>query len=161
MKLHLIKNLIGTGAVAAFSLWLAGCATQTSDVAYSYSDVDTALRTAGFRARPAVTVEQRRQLQNLPEHQFTIAQQAGETYYLFPDKVHGRLYAGNHYAYRAFVNNEENNRLRQQGALVFERDPNNRADNRTVVIWHDWSPRSNSGNSAPALKPPAAKGAGR
>ena len=140
MKLHLIKNLIGTGAVAALSLWLAACATQTSDVAYSYSNVDTALRTAGFHARPAVTVEQRHQLQNLPEHQFTIVQQAGETYYLFPDKVNARLYAGNHYAYRAFVNNEKNNRLRREGALVFERDPSNRADNRTVVIWHGWSP---------------------
>ena len=140
MKLHLIKNLIGTGAAAALSLWLAACATQTSDVAYTYGEVDTALRTAGFRSQPAVTVEQRHQLQNLPEHQFTIVQQAGETYYLFPDKVNGRLYAGNHYAYRAFVNNEENNRLRREGALVFERDPSNRADNRTVVIWHNWSP---------------------
>jgi len=140
MKRHLIKNLIGICAAAALSLWLAACATQTSDVAYDYGNVDTALRTAGFRARQAVTVDQRHQLQNLPEHQFTIVQQAGDTYYLFPDKVYGRLYAGNHYAYRAFVNNEKNNRLRREGALVFERDPSNRADNRTVVIWHGWSP---------------------
>jgi hypothetical protein len=139
MKLHLIKNLIGTGAVAALNLWLAACAS-TSDVAYSNSDVDTALRTAGFRAKPAVTVEQRHQLQNLPERQFTIVQQGGDTYYLYPDKVNGRLYAGNHWAYRAFVNNEKNNQLRRAGALVFERDPSNRADNRTVVIWHDWTP---------------------
>jgi len=26
------------------------------------------------------------------------------------------------------------------GALVFEKDPSNRADNRTVVTWHGWSP---------------------
>lgn len=138
MKLQLIKTLIGTGAVAALSLWLAACATQTSNVAYS--DVNTALRTAGFRAKPAVTIEQRNELRNLPEHQFTKVQQGGDTYYLYPDKVNGRLYAGDHWAYRAFVNNEKNNRLRREGALVFERDPSNRADNRTVVIWHDWSP---------------------
>ena len=35
MKRHLMKNLIGIGAVAALSLWLAACATQTSDVAYT------------------------------------------------------------------------------------------------------------------------------
>ena len=79
-------------------------------------------------------------------------QQAGETYYLFPDKVNGRLYAGNHYAYRAFVNNEENNRLRREGALVFERDPSNRADNRTVVTWHNSEPLPAVGISAPTLK---------
>ena len=66
--------------------------------------------------------------------------QNGETYYLFPDKKDGRLFAGDHWAYLAFINNEKNNRLRKEGAFVFEKDPSNRADNRTVVVWHDWSP---------------------
>jgi hypothetical protein len=138
MKHQQFQKMISAGLAITLSLWLSACATQMSNVAYT--DVDAALRTAGFRARPAVTVEQRSELNSLPEHQFTQVKQGSEIYYLYPDKAQGRVYAGNHYAYRAFVNNEKNNRLRQQGALVFEQDPSNRTDNRTVVTWHGWSP---------------------
>jgi len=138
MKQQQFRNVISAGLALTLGLWLSACATQMSDVAYT--DVGAALSTAGFKARPAVTVQQRSELNSLPEHQFTEVKQGGETYYLYPDKAQGRVYAGNHYAYRAFVNNEKNNRLRQQGALVFEQDPSNRTDNRTVVTWHGWSP---------------------
>jgi hypothetical protein len=129
-----IRNSIGTFAAAAAILWLAACATQTSNVAGP--DIGRALLMAGFKSRPATTAEQR----TSPDNQFTEVKQGGKLYYLYADKSQGRLYAGDHWDYLAFINNEKNNRLRQQGAFVYEVDPSNRADNRTVVVWHGWSP---------------------
>jgi hypothetical protein len=137
MKTQQFKHLIGGCAVAALMLWLPACATQTSNVADA--GMESALRTAHFKATTATTAAQRHQLNALPDHQFTMVRQNGDTYYLYPDKVHGRVFAGDHWAYRAFIGNEKNNRLRRQGAFVVD-DPSNRADNRTVVVWHDWSP---------------------
>ena len=138
MKLQQLKNLIGAFAAAAVMLWLGACATQTSNVADT--SMESALLTAHFKVKTATTAEQRNHLRTLPDNRFTMVKQGSETYYLYADKKDGRLYAGDHWAYLAFVNNEKNNRLRQQGAFVFETDPSNRADNRTVVIWHGWSP---------------------
>jgi hypothetical protein len=132
------KNLIGAFAVgAALILLLPASASQASS---ADSSMGGALLAAHFKVRPASTDAQLRQLRNLPDHRFTVVKQDGETYYLFPDKSRGRLYAGDHWAYLAFVNNEKNNRLRRAGAFVFETNPSNRADNRRVVVWHDWSP---------------------
>jgi hypothetical protein len=136
MKQKQIKQLIGSFG-AALIIWMPACATQTSNVADA--GMESALRTAHFKATAATTVAQRQQLRALPDHQFTMVKQNGDTYYLYPDTVQGRLYAGDHWAYSAFIGNEKNNRLREQGAFVVD-DPSNRADNRTVVIWHDWSP---------------------
>lgn len=137
MKLQQFKNLIGTFAAAAILLSLSACAT--SDVAYT-SSMDGALRSANFKVQNATTVEQRNHLRSLPDNRFTAVKENGNLYYLFTDKSQNRLYVGDHWAYRAFINNEKNNRLREQGAFVYETDPSNRADNRTVVIWHGWSP---------------------
>jgi hypothetical protein len=138
MKHQQLKNLIGAFAVVTVMLWLPGCATQTTAVADN--SMGGALLAAHFKVKPAVTPAQQHQLQALPDHRFTVVKQGSETYYLFPDKSAGRLYAGDHWAYLAFINNEKNNRLRRAGAFVFETDPSNRADNRTVVVWHGWSP---------------------
>ena len=138
MKNQQFKNLIGAFAAAAVILWLGACATQTSNVADT--DMRGALLAAGFKVRPATTVEQRNHLRTLPDNRFTMVKEGGESYYLYADKKDGRLYVGDHWAYQAFVNDEKNNRLRQQGAFVFETDPSNRANNRTVVVWHGWSP---------------------
>ena len=138
MKYPAFKSLLGTFAVAALTLSLNVRAAQASTV--GDTDMERALIAAHFKVKPAVTTAQRQQLRNLPDHRFTVVKQDGETYYLFPDKKDGRLYAGDHWAYLAFINNEKNNRLRKEGAFVFEKDPSNRADNRTVVVWHDWSP---------------------
>jgi hypothetical protein len=133
---HQLRNLVGLFASAAVIFLLAACATQTSNVADN--DMGQALLTAGFKVRPATSAEQQQQLHTMPGDRFTVVKQGGETYYLYTSN--GRLYAGNHWAYRAFVNNEKNNRMRKAGAFVFEKEPSNRADNRTVVVWHGWSP---------------------
>ena len=138
MKPQQFKNLIGAFAAAAVMLWLGACATQTSNVADT--SMERALLAAHFKVKTVTTVEQRNHLRGLPDNRFAVVKEGGETYYLYADKKDGRLYAGDHWAYQAFVNDKKNNRLRKEGAFVFETDPSNRADNRTVVIWHDWSP---------------------
>jgi hypothetical protein len=132
------KNLIATCAAAAAIFWLAACATQTSNTADT--DIAGALLAAGFKVKTATTAAQHHQLRNLPDNRFTVVKQGSETYYLYADKRQGRLFAGDHWAYQAYVNNIKNNRLRKQGAFVDEVDPSDRANNRTIVIWHDWSP---------------------
>ena len=131
------KNLVGAFAAAVVMVWLGACATQTSNVADT--DVGEALLTAGFKVKPATTAEQRNHLSTLPDSRFVMVKEGGNTYYLYADKRQGRLFVGDHWAYQAYVNNIKNNQLRKQGAFVIE-DPTNRADNRTVVIWHGWSP---------------------
>ena len=138
MKNPQFKNLIDTFTIAALILGLAACATQTSNV--TGTDVGAALVTAGFKVRPATMAEQRNHLGTLPENRFAMVKEHGKTYYLYADKRQGRLYVGDHWAYQAYINNVKNNRLREQGAFVYEVDPSNRADNRTIVIWHGWSP---------------------
>jgi hypothetical protein len=138
MKNQQFKNLIGAFAAAAVVLWLGACATQTSNIADT--GLEQALLTAHFKVKPATTPEQRKHLLSLPDNRFTVVKEGGETYYLYPDKKDGRLYVGDHWAYQAFINDKKNNELRKQGAFVFEIDPSNKADNRTIVIWHGWSP---------------------
>jgi hypothetical protein len=138
MKHLQFKNLIGAFAAAAVMVWLGACATQTSNV--TGTDVGAALVTAGFKVRPATMAEQRSHLTTLPDNRFAMVKEDGKTYYLYADKSQGRLYVGDHWAYQAYINNVKNNRLREQGAFVYEVDPSNKADNRTVVIWHGWSP---------------------
>ena len=137
MKEPQIRQLLVSFA-AALIIWLPACATQTGNVADG--GMESALLTAHFKFKTATAPEQRNYLNALPDDRFTMVKQNGETYYLYPDKRRGRLYAGDHWAYQAFVNNEKNNELRRQGAFVFETEPGNRADNRTVVVWHSWSP---------------------
>jgi hypothetical protein len=138
MKHHQFKNLIGAFAAAALVLWLAACATETSNVADT--DVGGALLMAGFKVKTSTMAEQRNHLRTLPDNRFAMVKEDGTTYYLYADKRQGRLYVGDQWAYRAYINNVKNNQLRKQGAVVFEVDPSNRADNRTVVVWHGWSP---------------------
>lgn len=138
MKIRKLKNLIGIFAAVALTSSLGVGVVQANAVADT--KMEQALLTAHFKVRPATTAGQRNQLRNLPDNRFAVVKQGGETYYLFADKKDGRVFAGDHWAYQAFMNNKKNNRLRKEGAFVFEVDPNNRADNRTVVVWHGWSP---------------------
>ena len=134
------KNAIGIFAVAAAIVCLSGCVTQTSDVAHT--NLGPALLAAGFRVRPATTSEQRNHLMSLPDNRFKMVKENGRPYYLYADKKHERLFVGNRFAYQAYINNVENNQLRKQGAFVWEVNPSDRALNRTIVIWHGWTPFS-------------------
>ena len=128
-----LKNTIGIFAVAGAIVCLSGCATQTSDVANT--NLEPALLAANFEVRPATTAEQRSHLSTLPDNQFKIVNKNGEPYYLYVDKKREKLFVGNRFAYLAYINNEKNNQLREQGAFVWEVNPSNRALNRTIVVW--------------------------
>jgi hypothetical protein len=137
MKIQ-FKNTIGTFAVAGAIVCLSGCATQTSSVADPSSQ--GALLAAGFKLKPATTPEQRNHLSTLPDNRFKVVKENGEPYYLYADKKNEKLFVGNRFAYQAYINNIKNNELRKQGAFVYEVNPSDRALNRTIVIWHGWSP---------------------
>jgi hypothetical protein len=132
------KNTIGIFAVAGAIVWLSGCATQTSDVANT--NLGPALLAAGFKVKPATTAEQRNHLRTLPDNRFKMVDENGEPYYLYADKKHEKLFVGNRFAYQAYINNVKNNQLREQGAFVWEVNPSDRALNRTIVVWHGWTP---------------------
>ena len=104
------------------------------------TEIEQVLVTSGFRVQPANTPAQRRQLHALPPNQFTLVKQNGGDYYLYPDRKDNRLYAGDTYAYRSFQNYFKNRELREKGVFVWEVNPADRSSNKTIQIWHDWSP---------------------
>jgi hypothetical protein len=118
---------------------LPGCATGTTATA-SDNDMGGALTASGFKARPATTAAQRNQVRAMHDDQFTVVTQNGKRYYLYVDKATNRLYAGDEWAYRAYQGYARNKRLREKGVFVYETNPNDRANNRTVDVYHDWSP---------------------
>ncbi len=138
MKTQPSPKLIGVLTVTGLILLLAACATQRSE--YVQTDMERALVTSGFRVRTAATAAQRRQIQSLPENQITVVREASGNYYVYPDKRENRLYAGDRWAYRAFKQAAQNNRLRQQGAFVWELNPSDKADDRRIEEWHGWAP---------------------
>ena len=103
-------------------------------------ETEQVLLTSGFKVQPAHTPAQRSQLRSLPPNQFTMMKQNGSEYYLYPDNKNYRLYAGDHYAYRSFQNYFKNKGLREKGVFVWEVKPADRSNNRTIQVWHDWSP---------------------
>ena len=132
------QSTIGILAVAAAIACLNGCATQTSGVADT--SLAPALLAAGFKVKPATTSEQRSDLRTLPDDRFKMVNENGEPYYLYADKTDEKLFVGNRFAYQAYINNIKNNELRRQGAFVYEVNPSDRALNRTIVVWHGWTP---------------------
>jgi hypothetical protein len=96
--------------------------------------------TSGVKVQPANTPAQRAQLRAIPDNQFTLVKQENNSYYLYPDKKDNRLYAGDYYAYRAYQGYLKNKHLRDQGVFVWETNPSDRSKNRTIQVWHDWTP---------------------
>ena len=72
--------------------------------------------------------------------EFTVLNQNGNTYYLFADKATNRLYVGDQWAYRAYQGYVRNRHLREKGVFVYELRPGDRPNNKTVDIYHDWTP---------------------
>lgn len=138
MKVQPFKYLAVVLAIAA----LTGFGSQA--VARSDAPADTqveqVLVTSGFKVQPADTSARRKQLRALPDSQFTLVKQNGSSYYLYPDKKDNRLYAGDEYAYRSYQNYFKNRNLRERGVFVWEVKPADRSNNKTIQVWHDWSP---------------------
>jgi hypothetical protein len=138
MKQDQFKQLFATLAAAVLILFAPGCATQGNDVADT--EVERALLNSGFKVRDARTAEQREHFRRMPDNQFTMVKQPENTYYLYPDKRDNRLYVGDQWAYRAYQGYVKNKHLRAQGVFVWEVNPSDRANNRTVEVWNGWAP---------------------
>jgi hypothetical protein len=136
MKKPQSRWIIGIVLTIGLIVFVAACATQTSEVAKS--DVQAALVQAGFKAKPAMTAEQQQHLQSLPEHQFVVVREKGKKFYLWADKPNKRLYCGNQQAYRAYKGNRTAQQAQAHGAFTYIADP----DGFTipVTVYHDWAP---------------------
>ena len=116
-------------------VFVAACATQTSEVAES--DVQAALVQAGFKAKPATTAGQQQHLQSRPEHQFVAVREKGKKSYPGPTSQK-RLYCGNQQAYRAYKANRTAQQAQANGAFTYIADPDGFAI--PVTVYHDWPP---------------------
>lgn len=91
-KLTLIVSSLSV-AVALLGI-VSGCATTMQ--------VEDALTAAGFRARPAVTVEQQAQLKALPARKVSSVQKDGKKYYVYPDASRNIVYLGQSAEYERY-----------------------------------------------------------
>jgi hypothetical protein len=108
--------------------------------AAAYTEQERVLLSSGFKVKSASTAAQRAQVRGLPDNQFTVIKQNGNTYYLYPDKKDNRLYAGDQYAYRAYERYVKDKQLRAQGVFVRPTHYENKSDPRNVEIWQQWGP---------------------
>ena len=138
MKNEHKRMIVMMSAVVVLLGLAAGCATQSNQAADT--EIERTLLTSGFKVKPAAAEAQRQQVRSLPDNQFTTVKQNGNVYYLYPDKKDNRLYVGDHYAYRAFQGYYKNKKLREQGVFVWEVNPADRSNNKTIQVWHDWTP---------------------
>ena len=160
MKQQDLKRIIGALAAAVLILFLAPRATEAKTNANGDNLADTemerVLLTSGFKVKTASNGGQRNHISRLPDNQFQQVMEGGRTYYLYADKRDSRLYVGDEYAYRAYIGYLHNKNLRQQGVFVWEVRPADRANNKTIEIWHGWTPFpewSNSRRNDQALPP--------
>jgi hypothetical protein len=140
MKMQRFKGLIPIMAGLVLAGVALGPGFAIAESADENARVDQVLLSSGFNAKPARTPAQRAQLRALPDNEFTTVKQNGNTYYLYPDKKHNRLYAGDHNAYRAYMNFFKNKKLRAKGVAVFPINPANKSSNRTIQVWEEWTP---------------------
>lgn len=133
MKYHQVKRLNIVFLAAGVVALVLACTTQTATA----SAPGPALVASGFRAKPATTHAQREQLRTMPEDTFTVVKQGSETYYLYPDKRAGQLYAGDHHAYEQYLRYAKMQHDRQEGAFVIDVKPRGRP---VITVWHGWSP---------------------
>lgn len=122
--------LIGFGVGGANQTKAAGADTEQEQV----------LLSSGFKVKSAKTAAQHAEVRGLPDNEFTVVKQNGNTYYLYPDKKDNRLYAGDQYAYRAYQQYFKDKQLRARGVFVQPTRLENKSDPRNIEIWHDWGP---------------------
>jgi hypothetical protein len=116
-----------------------GGANQTKAAAAD-TEQERVLLSSGFKVKSASTAGQRVEVRALPENEFTVVKQNGNTYYVYPDKKDNRLYAGDQYAYRAYQRYFKDKQLRARGVFVLPTHLENKSDPRNIQIWHDWGP---------------------
>ena len=116
-----------------------GGANETKAAAAD-TEQEQALLYSGFKVKSASTAGQRAEVRALPENEFTLVKQNGNTYYLYPDKKDNRLYAGDQYAYRAYQQYVKDKKLRAEGVFVRPAHYENKSNPKNVEIWQQWGP---------------------
>jgi hypothetical protein len=61
------------------------------------------LVSAGFEAKAAKTVSQRRELKTLPQGEVSAVTQNGKPFYVYPDAQHNQLYVGDEAEYQTYL----------------------------------------------------------
>jgi hypothetical protein len=144
MKVQQLTRIIGGLAVTALVAWLPACVTHSSNMAGGGDTADTemerALVSSGFKVKTATTDGQRNHIRRLPDTQLEVVEQNGKKFYLYADKREDRLYVGDEWAYRAYRGYLKNQDLRKKGVFVWEVHPGDKANNKTVEVWHGWTP---------------------
>ena len=139
MKRQYLNGLIGPAMAAALVLLFPGYAAADYRP-ITDQEMDAMLRESGFKVRQASTSAQRASLRGMHEGEFNVVSQNGNTYYTYVNKATGRLFVGDYQAYRAYQGYVRNRHLREIGVFVYPVHPGDRPNNKTVDIWHDWSP---------------------
>ena len=134
MKKQKQLSLIGIVPAIALITFVSACATERSGVASS--NVQSYLVQSGFKVKPAATPPQRKRLQSLPEHQFTVVRQHGENFYVWADKPNNRLYCGNEQAYQNYKESRKARREREEGAITWIEEPRG----VPVTVFYGWAP---------------------
>src|SRR6266481_8584362 len=99
------------------------------------TEQEQVLLSSGFKVKSASTAGQRAEVRALPDNEFMVVKQNGNTYYLYSDKKDNRLYAGDQYAYRAYQRYAKDKQLRAEGVFVIPKRYENKSDPRNVEIW--------------------------
>ena len=141
MKHQHVRGVVTAIGVAALTWLLSACATETANVAGGGGDaMEGALLASGFKVRPAATTTQRHHMADMPDHQFELVRQGGTDYYVYASKRTNRLFVGDHWAYQAYQGYIRNRELRKQGVFVYEVQPGDPANNKTVDIYNGYPP---------------------
>lgn len=116
-----LTNFLGMLLAAGVLAITPGCTTT--------NQTERLLSRAGFKAIPAATLEQEKQLHQLPEHQVSTVMRNGVEHFVYPDPDHNLLYVGQRAQYQQY------RKLRK----YWEEDANPAAmpDNGSVV-WASW-----------------------
>ena len=138
MKRQYLTGLIGPAMAAILVLLFPGYAA--ADRPITDREMDAMLRESGFKMRQASTGAQRASMREMHQGEFTVVNQNGKSYYTYVDKATGRLFVGDEQAYRAYQGYIRNRHLREKGVFVYELRPGDKPNNKTVDIYHDWSP---------------------
>ena len=129
--------LMGMATAVAIVLFLPACATQTTENVAD-TEMERTLVSSGFKVRTASSDVQRNPLGTMSDNRFEVVKQNGNTYYLYVDKRENRLYVGDENAYRSYKAYIRNNKLRKEGAFVWEVHPYDRANNKTIDVWNGY-----------------------
>jgi hypothetical protein len=131
MKIEKLKlNIIPIIAVAAATLFVAGCAEMES------ANTTSLLTAAGFRARTPQTPKQQEIYAALPSYTVEHATMKGRTFYVYKDEKAGLAYVGHEQEYQRYKQLAVQQQIAQNYYMAAE------MDRAAAWQWYGaWGPR--------------------